>query len=468
MNPYDEEIECYLKEFQPKAIRELEVAPQPRNSLWSRLTTAAVVAACAGGIVWFAHRASTRMKEIANVQAPTVAGSKASVDTHSKTNLNSPRPTAGTEDITPDILANAANTRAAVEGGGTAVFAQPSRQEPSSQRNAKGELSTTGFEIAPPPHDPFEPIMSQPQVVGTLDARRAVEAQLRDAFMKRAVPAGGEPYTLKISFDVSGDTQEIGPGEMEETRNPAGVRRWTGHLGSYSITRIITAGTHDTGSPGPIPMRLYMAREYAGGAPLTPMGSMRTANGTLNGTPLNCVLSSQKQTVVPGRDWSETEYCIDSQSGLLRVYSTAPGMYVVYEYGGSSFHGRVVADQVTITVAGKIVLQGSITLKNPDLDSLDPTLFTPTSQMATNGVQLTGPPTHHVQSRGTITASGPIQPIVVHAMVSPDGSVVEAEALQTLDPELSQSAVDLVKKTKYNEVTRYSVPPQLEIYDVVQ
>src|ERR1700720_1001001 len=94
--------------------------------------------------------------------------------------------------------------------------------------------------IAPPPYDAFEPVTGQPQVIEALEARRAVEALLRSAFEKRATPAGGAPYTVRISFIASGETQEVGPGEMEETRNAAGVRRWTGHLGKYSLTRIIT------------------------------------------------------------------------------------------------------------------------------------------------------------------------------------------------------------------------------------
>src|SRR5271163_3553362 len=40
---------------------------------------------------------------------------------------------------------------------------------------------------------------------------------------KRAFEAGTVPYTVKISFIASGETQEVGAGEMEETRNAAGV-----------------------------------------------------------------------------------------------------------------------------------------------------------------------------------------------------------------------------------------------------
>jgi hypothetical protein len=69
MGPHDEETERYLKEFQPQAIRELRVAPQVRTLLWRRLAAAAAVAACAGGLLWFSLRESTRRKEGAITQA---------------------------------------------------------------------------------------------------------------------------------------------------------------------------------------------------------------------------------------------------------------------------------------------------------------------------------------------------------------------------------------------------------------
>jgi hypothetical protein len=72
MGPYDEETERYLKEFRPQAIRALEVAPQSWNLVWRRLTAAAAVAVCAGGLFWFARRELTLSKEAANIQVPKV------------------------------------------------------------------------------------------------------------------------------------------------------------------------------------------------------------------------------------------------------------------------------------------------------------------------------------------------------------------------------------------------------------
>jgi hypothetical protein len=69
MVQYDEEMERYLKEFRPQAIRKLELAPQSRTIVWRWLSSAAAMAVCAGGLLWFAHRELTRPKETASVRA---------------------------------------------------------------------------------------------------------------------------------------------------------------------------------------------------------------------------------------------------------------------------------------------------------------------------------------------------------------------------------------------------------------
>jgi hypothetical protein len=72
MGPFDDETERYLKEFRPRAIRALEVSPKARNILSRRLATAAAVTLLAGGLLWYAHRDATRLREAANVQPSDV------------------------------------------------------------------------------------------------------------------------------------------------------------------------------------------------------------------------------------------------------------------------------------------------------------------------------------------------------------------------------------------------------------
>ena len=70
---YDEDIERYLNEFRPQAIRELAVAPRHRKVSWRQLTAAAAVAVCAGGIFYAALRELKHSNEVANVQTPKVS-----------------------------------------------------------------------------------------------------------------------------------------------------------------------------------------------------------------------------------------------------------------------------------------------------------------------------------------------------------------------------------------------------------
>jgi hypothetical protein len=360
-----------------------------------------------------------------------------------------------------------------LDGGGMVLWSL-SRQGP-----------TMPIEIAPPPYDSFEPVASLPAAAKTPEARSAVINLLGQALQARAFYEApllpplltpvepGLPYTVKVSFTAGGHAQDVGPGEMEETRNVAGIRRWTGRVGSFSLTRIISDASYDVGSHRPIPMRLEMVREIVfgnlGGTPPNyTTDSIRTANATLNGSLLTCILISPKISGPFIRDWSEREYCIDSKSGILRVYSAAPGIYVVFDYDDSSdFHGHVVPDRFTVTEAGEVVLEGVISVRAPDAQSLDPALFIPTHQMATGEADVMWP-IRHIQPRATPASARLLEPIVVHATLSPDGSVVEAEALQTSDSRLSRSAIDLVRETKYDSGVDYGYPRQQEIFVTVQ
>jgi hypothetical protein len=229
---------------------------------------------------------------------------------------------------------------------------------------------------------------------------------------------------------------------MEETRIPGGVRRWKAHYGSFSMAHIIANGIYDTGLQGPIPMRIYMARQTMLGANTNaPPPFMRLAHVKLNGTPLTCILGSGEKTSTPARDWSEVEHCIDDAEGLLRIYSEAPGLYVVYNYDAAAkFEGRTVPNGLTIYQAGKVVMEEKIAFPEPG--PVDKALFTPTSDMHSLGINM-GVSLHlALASPG---GSAPvIAPIVVHGTLTADGKV--AEALQ--DSGLASSAVEQVKAMK--------------------
>jgi hypothetical protein len=73
MDPHDEETERYLKTFQPRAIRELNLVPQPRAVFWKRLIAAATVVTCAAGLLWFNRYKAARLKSTADTRTAAVS-----------------------------------------------------------------------------------------------------------------------------------------------------------------------------------------------------------------------------------------------------------------------------------------------------------------------------------------------------------------------------------------------------------
>ena len=69
MGLHDEETERYLREFQPRAIRPLEVSPKVRNALSRQLLGVAVVTLFAAGTAWYLRRETPPKKEATIVLA---------------------------------------------------------------------------------------------------------------------------------------------------------------------------------------------------------------------------------------------------------------------------------------------------------------------------------------------------------------------------------------------------------------
>jgi hypothetical protein len=310
----------------------------------------------------------------------------------------------------------------------------------------------------PVSNDPLEVVTTRPDTVDDPEARTAALRLLQRA--RPGVAAFG-PYVLTVNFTVQGSGQFTGRGNMEETGFPGGLgRRWTAHLGEFSISRILTDGFYDTGWEGPIPMDVHTARETMLGPIRNAAPFLRTAHQTYKGASLTGVLSSAEKVTTPARDWAEVEHCVDSTSGVLRIYSEAPGMYVVYDYDKSTmFHGRLMPNGLTVYKAGKVAMEETISVK--DAGPADTSLFQTTPQMIRTGVNM-GPLAHMVLKTPTTSAST----IVVHAVLSPEGQVTEAVALQ--DSPLAQDAVDLVKRTKYDPDYVNGRPQQREIFVTVQ
>lgn len=321
-------------------------------------------------------------------------------------------------------------------------------------------LATAGIcqkktEIAPVPADSLELVTGATHVPDTPPERaRALDLVERARQNSDLSTPGGPAYTLKVNFTASGNVQFTGSGEMEETWVGPYVFRWSARLGDFELTRIAIRNSIMDDKPTPfIPMRVHMLRD----ALFWPVSFnsadalIRTATARWKGSEVTCILTSggmSDATPTPGRRWVEREFCVDTKTGLLQVLSDAPGIYVLYDYANPlHFHGRVLADKISIVEGGKTVLEANLA-SIADADPNDPSVLTPTPEMRNSGPVLSYtmrfPQTIHV-APGAST----IQPVIVHALLGSDGKVLDAELVENSGAALSQSALDLVKRSSY-------------------
>jgi hypothetical protein len=284
--------------------------------------------------------------------------------------------------------------------------------------------------------------------------------------------AGAPAFHLKFSFTSSGQSPDAESGEMEEifySRHTSW--RWTTRLGGYSQARVFQNGVpYDEKTAGPIPLRVQMVR----GAVMWPMANIRPgtmirmASAQWHGMEVMCALLSSDEEASPaqGRNWGEREYCVDTKSALLRIYSEAPGIYTLYDYEDVlHFHGRSLAREISIVESGATVLRIHVeSLK--DAGAPDPALFTPTKEMLDRGPGIVLIPAERFRIFAPPPAghTGKVEPVIVHASTDDQGKVVEAEALQNSDPSLSKAALFVVERSTYPPRTRATGPAQAEVF----
>jgi hypothetical protein len=242
--------------------------------------------------------------------------------------------------------------------------------------------------VAPPPPDPLEPITGEVTLANTAEQRATLVSLASRAVDQYQMHAKGTPaHVLQIAFTATDSTLfSGGSGQLRETWISGQNWRWDATLGNYSLLRISSNGVaYDQQAPRAIPLRLKMVAS-AVFAPLQPRAPiLRAANVTWKGTAVTCILRSFGQRPAAsnpaGRQWDETEYCIDPATGLLMMVSEIPGIYVSYDYSNAlRFHDRVLPGAVTITENGAAVVQAQLTSVT-DTSPTDLTPFTPTAQM---------------------------------------------------------------------------------------
>lgn len=333
--------------------------------------------------------------------------------------------------------------------------------------------------IAPVPRDPLELASSQTQAATTPGSREAALQLLARARSSFALRSTRQAWDLKVSFTVDslGQTNYDGVWEMEDLFSPGQGHRWTATAASgYTFTSIATAGQiYGDGTASAVPLRLLEAR----GVLFDPIqssanagrGSIRTSTATIHGATVTCLLLSHaRSTVNPssGRDWEETEECIDTQSGLLKVHSEVPGRYAVYDYTDApQFGGRILPRNVTITEGGRVVSKISIESLQ-GMTSADPALFIPTAAMKAKGPAVAMTSAIKISRiQGSSTLGVTLRPVCVFGIVTPTGHLVEAHALQPSDPN-SRAAVEDARKIDFSPQTPAGTPPRQHFVFVIE
>jgi hypothetical protein len=311
--------------------------------------------------------------------------------------------------------------------------------------------------LAPVPDSPLEMVAQPARLLTSEDERAAALALFEHARQNLSLRNGVPPFQMEVSFMSSGQTQFEGDGSMEDISfSPRW--RWTAQIGSSSQTHLSPGAgvVYSTNPHDPIPMRVQMVRS----ALFTPIAFnlgadvIRTAEVNHDGKELTCMLlSSSAPYPNAPRQWFETEYCMDADTGLLRTWSEAPGIYIDYNYADAiHFAGRTIPRDITVTEGSEAILQIHVNSLEPAV-GLMPSMFQPTRSMLAYGLAfvINGPRRFPLRADSAEAGqSTRVQPVIVHATLSnTDGHVIEAEALPGSDPALAQQALDLVEKTTF-------------------
>jgi hypothetical protein len=309
---------------------------------------------------------------------------------------------------------------------------------------------------------PRPPLPPDPLELVTGDAQPVQDAQQRIAAIGLLDKARGlsnvraQPYDLKTSFVASGGLASDGNWVLEDIAPKGGGYRWTAQGPNYSSINLYPASTANGlygNQPGGIlPLRLTQVRSaiffmYPG---VGPQASIRTAAGLLNGVQQNCVLiviGAGKRSFTGGRNWEESEYCFDAQTGLLSQYSPAPGLFIRYDYSsGIQFHNKFIPTAFSISEHGQVVAEArTIGVTDPPARTdamFDTAGLTPlgAGRAMNPGMNMTIPMPVPGQRFPTSNATAAVQVVTLHGNLAGDGTLSEVEILASSDPGLNQAA----------------------------
>jgi hypothetical protein len=310
----------------------------------------------------------------------------------------------------------------------------------------------------PPPADPHEMVTREPRTLSKPSDRSAAIDLLARARQNHNLYSIGGPFALKVAFETNGTTLNEGAGTMEEMSDGAGHWRWSAQLQGSDVVRIGSNGhVYGTNPSEPIPLRVQLLRSALEWPIYRNAGTaavIRSANVAHGGNEVTCMLLSRSVPPNPApRAWVETEYCVDPATGLLQMWSEAPGIYAVYDYNGAAeFHGHTLPWQIAIFEEGSLVVQAHVESLE-EAPNLDSNLFKPAADMVDAGESFTLASPSRFPMRvdpSDAPTSTYFQPVIVHATLdAQDGRVLDAEALQTSDRDLSRAAIEMVRSTSF-------------------
>jgi hypothetical protein len=310
----------------------------------------------------------------------------------------------------------------------------------------------------PPPADPHELVTGEPKIVSKSGDRSAAMDLLGRARSNFYIRDAGAPYALKVSFETNGATKNEGSGTMEEFYDGQSQFRWTARLHDVQLTRLgADHRVYGTNPAEPVPLRIQLIRSVLLRPVLHDIAKfeIRAANVIYEGKPLTCFLLSYSLPPNPApRAWVEREDCVDPETGLLRMWSEAPGIYALYDYDGMAFHGHLMPRQVSIYEEGRLAVQIHIESLE-DAPNLDANLFKPSAEMAEAGETFALSGAGRLGPLRVDPSDAPtsrfFQPVIVHAILdAQDGTVLDAETLQNSSDELGRAALDLVRSTSFD------------------
>jgi hypothetical protein len=327
----------------------------------------------------------------------------------------------------------------------------------------------------PVPADPLELVQGNAETVETPEQRQAAIALLNSARANSNVRA--HPYHLVTTFQSFGSSASDGVWSLDDMSPGGKLYRWTAEGPGYSAVHLYSNELLYTNQPSmAIPLRLAQVREaiFFTYPRIGPYPSLRTANGSLDGAPLNCILTAPGfggRTFSGGRNWEESEYCVDPNSRLLVTESPAPGVYVRYDYTNAiQFHGKTIPGGLTISEFGRPMIEAK-TQSVSDPGNGNPALFAPSGLTAIGVGSIMTPPAR--VRRGQGGASGTLQMVELHGVSSPDGQMSEIEVLASTNAGLNQAALDWANRWQQpaNQPRNGSTPQSHEIfflYETVQ